>query len=106
MRGWATLLVAVLLAALAVYAVLFNLDTVTVNLPFFSWQTKLWAALVGAALVGAAAAAALFAWPLLRASMQARRSARRIAELEREIHGLRTLPIAGENVSSTTPQRL
>jgi hypothetical protein len=36
----------------------------------------------------------LLVWPITRAKMQTRRQAKRIAELEQEVHGLRTLPIA------------
>ena len=106
MRGWVTLVVAAVLAALVVYAVLSNGTEVIVNLPFIAWPTKLWGAMVASARVGAALASLLFAWPLARTKLQSRRQARRIAQLEQEIHGLRTLPIAGESVSAATPPRV
>ena len=58
------------------------------------WPTKVWGALVAAAAFGAAAAALVLSWPVVRLKVQTRRQSKRIAELEQEIHGLRTLPIA------------
>lgn len=106
MRAWSTLIGGALLAALVVYAVLSNGQEVIVNLPFFAWPTKLWGAMVASAIVGAALSTLLFAWPLTRAKLATRRQTRRIAQLEQEIHGLRTLPIANESVSATTPQKV
>jgi hypothetical protein len=48
----------------------------------------------------------LYSWPLTRAKLTTRRQAKRIAQLEQEIHGLRTLPIATEGAPPTTPQRV
>ena len=53
-----------------------------------------------------ALATLLFAWPLARAKLATRRQTKRIAQLEQEIHGLRTLPIASESVTSSTPPRV
>ena len=106
MRGWVTLVSGALLAALVVYAVLSNGQEVYVNLPFLVWPTKLWGAMVASALVGGALATLLFAWPLTRAKLATRRQTKRIAQLEQEIHGLRTLPIASESVTSSTPPRV
>lgn len=106
MRGWVTLIAAGLLAALVVHTVLSNATVVEVRLPFLVWPMELWRALVSAALIGAAAAALLFGWPLARAKLQERRQARRIAQLEQEIHGLRTLPIASESVTAPTVQKV
>ena len=106
MRGWTTLVVGALVAALVVYAVLSNGQEVIVALPFVAWPTKLWGAMVASALVGAGVATLLFAWPLARAKLAARRQAKRIAQLEQEIHGLRTLPIASDSVPATTTQKV
>jgi len=106
MRGWGTLAFAVLLAALVVFAVLSNDQQVTVVLPLLQWQTKLWGAMVASAVVGAAAAVLLVIWPMLRLKLQSRRQTRRIAELEKEVHGLRTLPIASDVASSSSTQKV
>ena len=106
MRGWGTLAFAVLLAALVVFAVLSNDQQVTVVLPLLQWQTKLWGAMVASAVVGAAAAVLLVIWPMLRLKLQSRRQTRRIAELEKEVHGLRTLPIASDVASSSSAQKV
>jgi uncharacterized integral membrane protein len=106
MRGWITLITGALLAGLVAYAIMFNAEVVTVHLPFFSWQTEAWRALVSAALLGAGAACLLLTWPLARAKLVSRRQAKRIAQLEQELHGLRTLPIASESVTATTPQKV
>jgi uncharacterized integral membrane protein len=100
MRNWASIAFGVLLAALLVYVVISNNDLVVVTLPLLKWPTKLWAAMVASAIVGAAAAMLLTTWPLVRLKLQSRRHAKRIAQLEQEIHGLRTLPIASDAVSS------
>jgi len=94
MRGWGSLALAVLLAAIVVTLVVKNGDPVTVNLLITEWPTKVWGAMVASAVVGAGAAVLLLVWPITRAKMQTRRQAKRIAELEQEVHGLRTLPIA------------
>jgi uncharacterized membrane protein YciS (DUF1049 family) len=97
---------AALLAALVVYAVLSNSEEVIVNLPLIQWPTKLWAAMVASAIVGAALASLVLAWPLTRAKLATRRQTRRIAQLEQEVHGLRTLPIASDPATSTSPQKV
>jgi len=96
MRAWGTLAFAALVAAIVVALVVGNGEAVRVNFLFGQWDTKVWGALVAAAAFGAAAASAMLAWPVTRAKMQSRRQTKRIAELEQEIHGLRTLPIARE----------
>jgi uncharacterized integral membrane protein len=106
MRTWTSVGFGVLLAALLVYVVISNNDLVVVTLPLLKWPTKLWAAMVASALVGAAAAMVLVTWPLLRLKLQTRRHTRRIAELEQEVHGLRTLPIASEPAAQKTVQKV
>ena len=68
-----------------------------IDLGFASYaQIPLWQALLGSALVGAALAALICSWPIVRLKLGARRSHRRIADLEQELHGLRTLPLGDE----------
>ena len=45
---------------------------------------------------GAIASGLALGWTVASARMQSRRDARRIAELEQEVHGLRTLPMVEE----------
>ncbi|HTO55769.1 MAG TPA: LapA family protein [Myxococcota bacterium] len=105
MRGWASVTVFLLFAALLVYVVISNNDIVIVTLPLVKWPTKLWSAMVASAIVGAGATLLLTSWPLLRMKLQSRKHTRRIAELEQEVHGLRTLPIASD-ASSRTQQKV
>ena len=106
MRTWGTVLVGVLLAALLIFAVLSNDTEVTVIMPLLQWRTKLWGAMVASAVVGAAAAMLLVSWPLVRLKLQSRKHTRRIAQLEQEVHGLRTLPIANDAASSSSAQKV
>jgi uncharacterized integral membrane protein len=99
MRFWVGLIAALALSALVVTLVLKNGQDVEVHLVALVWPTKLWAAMVAAALVGAAVTGIVLAWPLARLKVQARRRAKRIHELEQEVHGLRTLPIASDAAS-------
>jgi len=101
MRNWATIAAGILLAALLIFVVISNSDEVTVVLPLIQWRTKLWAA-----MVGAAASLVLVAWPLLRLKLHARRHQKRIAELEQEVHGLRTLPITTDTPRPTSAQKV
>jgi uncharacterized integral membrane protein len=105
-KGWGALAFGVLLAALLVFAVLSNDQEVTVVMPLLQWRTKLWGAMVASAIVGAGAAALLVIWPMLRLKFQSRRQTRRIAELEQEVHGLRTLPIASDVASSSSATKV
>ena len=106
MRSWAAIGFGVLLAALLVFVVLSNDTEVTVVLPFLQWRTKLWGSMVASAIVGAASSFLLVTWPLLRLKLQTRRHTRRIAELEQEVHGLRTLPIASEPAPPQTASKV
>jgi uncharacterized integral membrane protein len=106
MRSWLSIGTAVLFAFLLVYTVISNTKEVTVVLPWFQWDTKLWAAMIGSAAVGAGATFLVVTWPLLRLKLQQRRQTRRIAELEQEIHGLRTLPIATDASGRAQTQKV
>jgi uncharacterized integral membrane protein len=56
----------------------------------------LWCALGTSILVGGALAALALSVPVVRLRLRVRRAERRIAQLEREVHGLRTLPLDEE----------
>jgi len=105
MRTWASVVFGILLAGLLVYVVISNNDLVVVTLPLVKWVTKLWAAMVASAVVGAGATMLLTTWPLVRLKLQSRRHSRRIAQLEQEVHGLRTLPIASDSASASSAQK-
>jgi uncharacterized integral membrane protein len=96
MRGWASVAVFLLFAALLVYTVISNTDQVTVVIPMLQWRTKLWAAMIASAIAGALVTSLMISLPMVRLKLQNRRHSRRIAELEQEVHGLRTLPIASD----------
>ena len=106
MRNWAAIGLGVLLAALLVYVVISNNDIVVVTLPLFKWPTKLWAAMIASAVVGGVATLLLTSLPLVRLKLQSRRHTKRIAELEQEVHGLRTLPIASEPAAPQTVSKV
>jgi uncharacterized integral membrane protein len=107
MRGWITLIAGGVLAALIAFGVAKNGQVVDVNLPFLQpWPMELWRALLIAVLLGAALATLFLSLPLARAKLATRRQTKRIAQLEQEIHGLRTLPIANESPNPATTQRV
>ena len=96
MRFWVGLIAALLLLLLILFLVKSNTQDVKVDLLLVQYDTVLWAAMVGAAVVGAGATALFLAWPLARLKLHTRRHRKRIGELEQEVHGLRTLPIASD----------
>jgi uncharacterized integral membrane protein len=106
MKSWVAVLVGIVVTALVVTLVVKNGDPVTVNLLVMEWPTKVWGAMVAAAVVGAGLTALLLVWPLLRLKMQSRRQSKRMAELEQELHGLRTLPIASDAASPSSAQKV
>ena len=106
MRGWGSLVFAALVAALVVALVVGNGDPITVNILLVQWPTKVWGALVAAAAFGASASALVLIWPVIRLKVQARRQSKRIAELEQELHGLRTLPIAGDKAGASSATKV
>jgi len=95
-RFWVGLIAALLLLLVILFLVKSNTQDVKVDLLVVQYDTQVWAAMVGAALVGAAATALFLAWPLARLKLHTRRHRKRIGELEQEVHGLRTLPIASD----------
>ena len=102
MKGWISLAFVVLVAAVVVALVVGNGEPITVNLLIVQWPTKVWGALVAAAAFGAVAAASVLVFQVIRLKVQARRYSKRIADLEQEVHGLRTLPIAGDIAGSAS----
>jgi uncharacterized integral membrane protein len=94
MKAWMGLALAVLLAVMVAYFVAANQQPVPVRLLGVTLEEPLWMALLVAVLAGAAVALGACSWSILRLKLQARRQIKRIADLEQEIHGLRTLPIA------------
>jgi hypothetical protein len=85
-------------AGAAVYFAAVNATPIAeINLYFARPQNvPVWQALLGALLGGAGLAALVFTWPILRLKLGMRRAQRRIAQLEQELHGLRTLPLADD----------
>ncbi len=59
-------------------------------------EVPLWAALIGATASGALLALFALSPSLVRLRLRTRRQTRSIAELEQEVHGLRTLPLSDE----------
>jgi len=106
MRGWGSLVFAALVAAVLVALVVGNGEPVVVNLLLVQWPTKVWGALVAAAAFGGAAASIVLIWPVIRLNLQARRQSKRISELEQELHGLRTLPIAGDIAQTSSAPKV
>ncbi len=106
MRGWGSLIFAAVVAAIVVALVVGNGEPITVNLLLVQWPTKVWGALVAAAAFGAVVAALMLSWPVVRLKVQTRRQSKRIAELEQEIHGLRTLPIANDAAGASSATKI
>ena len=105
MRPWGSLIFAALVAAIVVALVVGNGEPITVNLLLVQWPTKVWGALVAAAALGALVSGLVLSLPVFRLKVQTRRQSKRIAELEQELHGLRTLPIAnGANGAQGAPR--
>jgi uncharacterized integral membrane protein len=97
-RVWLTALVALAASALLVYAALQNSQPVSeVNWVFGSARdVPLWRALAVSALLGGLLTALILAVPAVRLRLRLMRAERRISQLEREVHGLRTLPLDDE----------
>jgi len=94
-----------LAAAAVIYAAFFalkNLEPVSLDLVFFELGPMPMAlASLAAVGVGALLAGLVLAWPVLHARSQRRRDLRRIEELERELHGLRTLPLNSRDAEAS-----
>jgi uncharacterized integral membrane protein len=68
-------------------------------------QVPVWQALLISLLVGAGATALACAWPLTRYRLRLRRARQRMAELEQEVHGLRTLPLGEDDAEDAAQAR-
>lgn len=94
MRSVLRVVVGAGLAAYAVALAVTNGSLVEVNLLFATFEeVPAWGVMLGSLLFGAAATAVALAWPLLRLRLAVRRGQHRVARLEQELHGLRTLPL-------------
>ena len=83
-----------------------NNEPVQLNLLFGTFgPVPLSVFVIFAVVFGAAITAAALGWTVASARMQTRRDARRIAELEQEVHGLRTLPMVEEAKPDTLTPR-
>jgi len=102
MRGWTGLALALLLAAGVAYFVAANQQPVPVRLLGVTLEKPLWMSLLASVVAGAAVALGGCSWSIVRLKLQARRQGKRIAELEQEIHGLRTLPIAADAAGASS----
>lgn len=101
MRVLLRVLLLVVIVVYAIWLVLSNDQLVDVNLGFARLpQTPTWLVILGALLLGAVASGLACSWPILRYRLRLRRSRQRVAELEQELHGLRTLPLDSEEAAS------
>ena len=95
MRMVLRVLSVVLLVGLGVALIMQNQEEIElVNLVVMTFeQVPVWQVLLISLLVGAGATALACVWPLTRYRLRLRRARQRTAELEQEVHGLRTLPL-------------
>jgi hypothetical protein len=98
MRNWLSAAAALGATLFLVLAALRNGATVErVDWVFGSAHAvPLWCALGSSLLFGVALAVVALSVPALRLRLRLRRAERRISQLEREVHGLRTLPLDEE----------
>jgi uncharacterized integral membrane protein len=68
-------------------------------------EVPVWQALLISLLAGAGATALACAWPLTRYRLRLRRARQRMAELEQEVHGLRTLPLGEDEAEDAARAR-
>ncbi len=67
---------------------------IPLNLILFETRQPLGTIVLGALLLGVGVTALAFFWPTVRVRLRLRRESRRVAQLEQEVHGLRTLPLS------------
>lgn len=88
----------VIWVAAAAYLILFvfkNTYEVQMVLPFIAQgELPTWLICVLSAAVGASVTSLALSFPILRRGAQVRRDTKKIAKLEQELHGLRTLPLS------------
>ena len=95
----------VVVVIVALFAISNN-EPVQLNLLFGTFgPVPLSVFVIFAVLFGGVVTAAALGWTVASARMQTRRDARRIAELEQEVHGLRTLPMVEEPKPDTLTPR-
>ena len=68
-------------------------------------NVPVWQPLLISLLAGAGATALACAWPLARYRLRLRRARQRTAELEQEVHGLRTLPLDEDEAEDAAQAR-
>ncbi len=107
-----TLLRVLLVLVPAVYLTLvgtfWNDDPAALKLFFFGdavLTQRLGFIVLGAFLFGAALTALAFSWPILRVRLRLRRESKRVAQLEQEVHGLRTLPLKEDDDAKAVEAR-
>ncbi len=98
MRVVLRILLGVALVALAATLIVENSEEqVTVRLLVAQFtDVRAWLVIVVSLLAGATLAGLACSLPIVRYRLRLRRSRQRIAELEQELHGLRTLPLGDE----------
>lgn len=98
MRTWAAVVAAVsVVLGLVWFSVRNNqriegVDLIYTTIP----ELPLWLLILTCVALGALVSFLLTSVPLLRLRLRARRASKRIAKLEQEVHGLRTVPLADE----------
>ena len=85
----------------AVYLTLvgtWNEQLVDVDLLVYTFeQQSLGVVVLGALLVGVGLTSLAFTWPMIRVRLRLRSESKRVAQLEQEVHGLRTLPLSDDD---------
>jgi uncharacterized integral membrane protein len=96
----------IVVVVLVVLFAISNSEPVKLNLLFGEFgPVPLSVFVILAVAFGAAVCAGTLGWTVASARMQTRRDAKRIAELEQEVHGLRTLPMVEEAKPDTLTPR-
>ena len=63
------------------------------------------ALVLAAFLLGVSLTALGFTWPIVAVRLRLRRESRRVAQLEQEVHGLRTLPLSDDDEAKAVEAR-
>jgi len=83
-----------------------NDELVDLKLLFYTLeQHSLGLLVLGAFLIGVGLTALVFTWPIIRVRLRLRRESRRVAQLEQEVHGLRTLPLSDDDEAKAVEAR-
>ena len=97
MRALFRIVLLVVVVGYAAWLVSLNTAPVDVNLGFSEFpNVAAWLVILGSLLLGAVAAGLALSIPIIRYRVRQRRARKRIAELEQELHGLRTLPLGSD----------